>query len=247
MEEERTVVYRYYLLDYEYLFDEASLHASMGHLLAFNPGRRDVTLQMTLFFEDREPIAFQQHAPAGRSSESNYSGWPVQPNTSFALRVESEAPLVCQATIGWNNSGNDYARTARTRSPLGVRECAKSYMALTTLSREWLVADGIVISGAHIYVRESEWAIVLNPGDDPARVTMTLHYNDDRAEHHVTVAPRRVCRVFMDPIARHNAHYGMTLSADQPVAAQWLRTVKWDDDSELMAYWSVPCVPGPIG
>lgn len=236
----------YYLIDHEYLSDAATLHASMGHLLAFNPGKRDATLAITLFFEDREPITFEQVAPAGRSSESNYSRWPVQPNSRFALRVESDEPLVCQATIGWNNSGNDYARTARTLSPHGVRECAKSYMAITALSREWLVADGIVIKGPDIYVRESEWAIVLNPGDAPAQVTLALYY-DECVERHVTVAPRRVCWVLLDSIARHNTHYGLTLTADQPVAAQWLRTVKWDDDSELMAYWSVPCVAGPLG
>jgi hypothetical protein len=235
----------HYLLDHEYLSDESTLHASMGHLLVFNPGEHDAELSLTLFFEEQEPRTFSAPAPAGVSRESNYTSWPVEPNTCFALRVESSAPVVCQSTVGWNNSGNDYAPSARTHSPNGVRECAKSYMAITQLAQEWYLADGLVIDTPHAYVRESEWAIVLNPGDAPATVTLTFFY-EPRQQHTINVPPRRLRRVRMDDIARHNTHYGMRISSDCPVAAQWLRTVKWSDDSELMAYWSVPCVPGPL-
>jgi len=62
-------------------------------------------------------------------------------------------------------------------------------------------------------------------------------------EHLVEVAPRRLKRVFMDEIVERNRHYGVRFSSDHPVAAQWLRAVSWCDSPEVMAFWSVPCVP----
>lgn len=239
-------MYTYYLIDHEYVEDRERLYGEFGHLLAFNPGPHDAELTVTIFFEDREPVTFPFLAPAGKSSETNYAKWPVQPNTRFALRVESPVPLVCQSTNGWNVTLNDYSPHAATKSPLGQRETAKSYMALTRLATDWYVADGIVIDMPdQMYVRESEWAVFLNPGDAPANVTMHLHYDDVEC-HAVQVPARRVRAVYMDDIVRRNTHYGVHFVSDQPIAVQWLRTVMWNDRDELMAFWSVPCVPGPL-
>ena len=237
----------HYLLDHNYVVDPERLFGEFGHLLAFNPGPHDADLQVTVYFEDREPETFALKAPAGKSSESNYGNWPVRPNQRFALRVESSEPIICQSTIGWNNTMNDYSPKARTHSPQGVRECAKSYLAITTLSTDWYLPDGIVIDmPERMYVRESEWALLLNPGDEPARVTLGLHY-DDVVEHKVVVPARRLRVIGMDDIARRNSHYGVHFQSDRPIATQWLRAVNWNDRPELMCYWSVPCVPGPVG
>jgi hypothetical protein len=239
-------MFTYYLIDHEYLADEAKLQGCFGHLLAFNPGPHDADLTVTLFFEDREPEQFPFRALAGKSCETNYSKWPIKPSTRFALRVESPVPLVCQSTNGWNVTLNDYSPKAATRSPQGVRETAKSYMALTQLAREWFVADGIVIDMPdRMYVRESEWALLLNPGGKPAQVAMALHY-DDIVPHRLEVPARRLKVVYMDDLARRNSHYGVHWTSDQPIAVQWLRSVLWNDRDEVMAFWSVPCVPGPL-
>jgi hypothetical protein len=50
----------------------------------------------------------------------------------------------------------------------------------------------------------------------------------------------------MDEIARKNKHYGVHFESDLPIAAQWLRTVNWNDGDEIMAYWDAPCIPGPL-
>lgn len=244
---EATPVHTYYLLDHEYTLDQEQLFGSTGHLLAFNPGPRDAELDVSLYFEGRDPERFQLCAPAGKSSESNYSNWPVRPNTRFALQVESSEPLVCQCTNGWNNTRNDYRPGAATRSPYGVRECAKSYLAIARLDNHWYVADGIVINNPPgIWVRESEWAILLNPGIASAQVTMNLHY-DQIVPYVLEVPARRLKWVYMDEIAQCNRHYGVHFASDRPIAAQWLRTVMWNDRRELMAYWSVPCLPGRLG
>lgn len=239
-------MHTYYLIDHQYTVDDETLYAQFGHLLAFNPGPRDVKIQVTLYFEDREPETFQFTAPAGKSSETNYAKWPIKPDVRFALKVESAEPLVCQSTVGWNVTKNDYSPDAATKSPLGIRECAKSYMAITQPAKQWYIADGIVIDMPEkMYVRESEWAALLNPGDAPAQVTMALHY-DDVEEHTVEVPARRLKIVYMDDIARRNEHYGVHFSSDRPIAVQWLRAVMWNDRDEVMAFWSVPGVPGPL-
>jgi hypothetical protein len=237
----------HYLVDYDYLMDDATGFASMGHLLAFCPGPREASLDVTIFFEDREPEGLTLSVPAGRKVESNYESWPVRPDSRFALRVVSSEPVVCQATVGWNVTRNDYSLNAPTTSPLGVRECAKSYMSLTQLSTDWYSADGLVIDvPTSAYIRESEWAIALNPGETPAEVAIHQHYQDGVASHRLTLPPRRLRWVLMDDVARHNAHYGVHFESDRPIAAQWQRLVRWNDERELMAYWSAPCVPGPL-
>jgi hypothetical protein len=236
----------HYLIDHNYIVDEQNLFGEFGHLLAFNPSPRDAQLKITLYYEDHEPDSFSFLAPAGQSSETNYARWPIKPGTRFALKVESDQPIACQSTVGWNNTQNDYSPRAKTGSPQGIRECAKSYMAITQLSRDWYLPDGIVIDMPdQIYVRESEWAVLLNPGDQAAQVSLALHY-DKVVEHKVEVPARRLKCVYMDDIARRNAHYGVHFHGDQPIAVQWLRAVMWYDRSELMCYWSVPCVPGPL-
>jgi len=240
-------LYTYYLIDHNYTDDENAWQGEFGHLLAFNPWKEDAELKLTLFYEEREPESFMFLAPAGKSSETNYGKWPIKPGCRFGLQVESKIPIACQSTVGWNVTKNDYAKDARTKSPLGIRECAKSYMAIEHLSQDWYLPDGIVIDmPENIYVRESEWAVLLNPGDQAAEVTFNLHY-DTLSHYNVSVKPSRLKVVYMDDIVLRNKHYGVYFHSDQPVAVQWLRNVYWYERNELMAYWSVPCIPGPLG
>jgi hypothetical protein len=229
-----------YLIDFEYFNDEATGFAMMGHLLAFNTGPNDTTAHVTIYFEDGEPAAFDLPVPAGQSIETNYGSWPVGLDSRFALQVDSDEPLVCQATVGWNNSWNLYAPDTVPLAPEGLRECAKSYMAHERLSRDSCIADGVVLDApSRMWVRESEWAVLLNPGDEPARVAMHLHLAEPRI-HEVEVAPRRVARVYMDDLVPRNTHYGIRFVSEQPIAAQWLRSVNWYHRPDLMAFWSAP-------
>jgi len=230
---------KHYLIDYEYLVDEKSLHATMGHLLVFNPSQDDADVRLTFYFEEEPPKSIQVSVPAGVSKETNYANWPVQPGMRFALEVDSTIPVACQSTVGWNNSGNDYSPTAATRSPHGVRETAKSYMSITKLAKDWYLPDGIVIDGVDMcYIRESEWAVMLNPGEQTANVTMNMCMAT-RQRHVVQVPAKRLGVVYMDDVVKRNAHYGVHFHSNSPIAVQWLRAVNWYDKPELMAFWSV--------
>jgi hypothetical protein len=236
----------HYLLDHEYQVDSPNLFATMGHLLVFNPSDRPVKLRLTLYSEAEAPQTFDWQAPAKTSSESNYESWPVQPkpNHPFALKVESSAPVVCQSTIGWTNTNNDYASTAKTKSPKGIRETAKSYIALNQLDQDWYVPDGIVINKPdQLWLKESEWALLLNPGHASAEVTLVLYYGKEIVRHQVTVPAQRLKRVFMDDLVQPNQHYGTRIISTRPIAAQWLRQVNWYDSPELMANWAISAVP----
>ena len=238
----------HYLLDHKYWVDKKHCWGRGGHLLAFNPGPHDAKLNITLYFTDRDPITFSRMAPAGRSSESNQSNWPIQPDVTIALVVECSEPIICQTTTGWNNTMGEYdPPKSHTKDPHGVlRESARSYMALTRLSQDWYYADGIVIDNPKgIWVRESEYALLLNPNDQPANVVLALHY-DEVVEHKIVVPPQRLKEIYMDDIAIRNKHYGVRFISDQPIATQWIRVVQWYDRPDPMTFWSVPCVPGPL-
>jgi hypothetical protein len=231
-----------YLIDFEYLFDDDTGFATMGHLLAFNPGSHDTNAHVTIYFDDDEPTSFDLPVPARQSIETNYGSWPVQPNRRFALKVDSIEPLVCQATVGWNNSWNRYDPATVPLAREGLRECAKSYMAHERLSRESFIADGIVIDRPETaWIREPEWAILLNPDAELATVTLHFHFAAPLT-HKVTVPPQRLVCVSMDDLVPRNKHYGVRFASDRPIAAQWLREVHWYDRPDLMTFWSVPAV-----
>lgn len=236
----------HYLIDLEHRNDSTALRATMSHLVVFNPGPRPARLDAAAYYEDREPDRFTLEAAPNTSTETNSGKWPIRAGARFALALQSSEPVVAQATIGWTNTNGNYRLGARTLSPRGPRETAKSYQSITGLARRWYYADGIVIqpSGPPTdWIRESEWAVLLNPGDDTAHVTLRLHYKDRTVPHTVTVAPRRVLRVFMDELAVWRRHYGVSVESDREVAAQWIRLVNWTDSDEPMAEWSLPFLP----
>ena len=91
-----------------------------------------------------------------------------------------------------------------------------------------------------VWNQESEYAFILNPGDEPAQVDLNMFYSPFTRSSSVTVAPRRLLEIKMDDIAIHNHHYGISFDSNVPVAVQWRRTVGWYDSSEMMSLWSLP-------
>ncbi len=235
----------HYLVDFAYEQDPATRFATEGHLVVFNPGAHDADLDVTIYFDAREPEHVRLAARAGASTESGFDEWPVRPGDRFALAVRSSEPVVAQATLGWNNVGNDGAPTARARDGGRPREAATSYVAIPALAERWYLPDGIVLDDARaMWIRESEWAVVLNPGDAPAHVDMALFFKVFTRSHTVEVPARRVRAFRMDDVVTlRNKHYGVRMASDVPIAAQWRRTVAWYDSPELMSFWSEPCVP----
>lgn len=235
-------LHTHYLVDFAYEKDPTTRFATEGHLVVFNPGARDADLDVTVYFDDREPEHLHLAARAGASTESSFSDWPVHPGDRFALAITSSEPTLAQATMGWNNVGNDGTPTARAADGSRPRETATSYVAIPALAQRWYLPDGIVLDDAQkMWIRESEWAVLLNPGDTTAHVDLALFFKVFTRSHTVQVPARRVHALRMeDLVTLRNKHYGIRVASDLPIAAQWRRTVEWYDSPELMSFWSVP-------
>lgn len=125
-----------------------------------------------------------------------------------------------------------------------MRETAKSYLSVGEPARRWFVADGIILDApSALWIKESEDALILNPGTAPARVELALHFQGSVIRHAVEVPARRLRRVAMDPLARANTNYGTAFTSDEPVVVHWRRAVYWYDSDEVMAFWSLPALP----
>jgi len=238
----------HFLLDFQFIADPKNLFATMGYLVVFNPGDRPAEARETFYFEDRPPEARRITVPPRRNIVENFRRWPVRPNTRFAVRIESDADLVCQATSGWENTNNDERPGARTRDGAPPREAASSYVALRGTAREWLVADGIVIDApAGTWVRESETALLLNPGASDAAVRLEIFNGGPTLVREVAVPALRLSAVEMDGIVPKNRNYAVRIRSDRPIAAQWRRDLFRAGSDEPMSFWSVPAVRPETG
>lgn len=237
-------MYRYYLLYNRYLADEKTKIGQLGHLLAYNIGVADAQLDLTVFYEDCEPDHLKLPARAGKSNESNWESWKmVKPGKNFSYMVESPEPLACQVTIGQNNTANSYLFSPGLRQD--YREAVLAYAAIDRLANNWYHADGIVINQPDkIWVRESEWLIVLNPYEAQVGIEIQMHHREGTKVHKTILEPKRSRYIYMDEIVTQNSNYAAHVVSDRPIAAQWLRTVNWFDRAEMMSYWSLPLIPG---
>lgn len=233
----------HFLIDFQYVADRKNLFATMGYLVVFNPGDRPAEARETFYFEDRSPETRRIAIPPRRNVVESFGRWPVRPNTRFAIRVESEADLVCQATSGWENTNNDERPAAKTRDGGPPRESASSYVGLRGAAREWLVADGIVIDApGSTWVRESETVLLLNPGPADAAVRLEILSAGPALFRDVVVPALRLSAVTMDSIVPKNRNYSARITSDRPIAAQWRRDLYRAGSDEPMSFWSVPAV-----
>jgi len=242
-----------YLIVQDYHVDPQTKYGSMGHLLAFNPTKRDAKLDVTFYYEDEGPTKTSLLASALKTSEWNWNSWEeLRKYKRFAMGIASEEPVFVQATIGWNNTMNDYS--PRTKN--GERECAKSYLGITSLSKVCYYVDSVVIDTPRMWVRESEWNILLNPTKRPAEVAMTLYFRDGTVQElKYTVPAERLKWVYMDEVVdKRNQFYGTKVQSSEPIAAHHLRVVYWMDKDEtaywtntpIMTFWTVPFLSAPL-
>lgn len=240
-------MYSYYLLYNNYFEDERTHTGHFGHYLLFNPWDEDVEANVTIYYQDKEPESFSLPAYAGVTNESNFRSWGViKPGRRFASRIQSKIPLICQHTGGWNNLMNNHAPLKEVRPD--PRETVISYTAITRLSNDWYHPDCIVIDMPDkVWLRESEWIILLNPGVEKARANIEMIFSKDQKNvYEAEIAPMTFKFIQMDDITKKNVHYGVHVRSDKLIAAQWYRTINWYTKDELMAHWSVPMVPAPL-
>jgi hypothetical protein len=80
-------------------------HALMSHEAAclLNPTNEDATVEITVFFEDRDPVGpYRLQLPARRTKHLRFNDLtdpaPVPRDTSYASLIESSVPIIVQHT-----------------------------------------------------------------------------------------------------------------------------------------------------
>lgn len=247
----------HYLLDLEHVDDAERGIATESHVLVFNPGSEPARLVATVYFEARAPERLTIVADPARNTDLRTERFPARAGERFAVRLESDRPVACQATVGWTNTRGDYRPAAVSREPEGQREVARSYLSTRALATDWLVVDGVVLDAPdELWIRESEWALLLNPNPDEAAVTLELYYPrssswkrrirdglEGRQTIDVVVPGERLVVLALDARVRPNTQYSVHARSDRPVALHWLREVRWNDRDVPMTSWSVAGVP----
>jgi hypothetical protein len=73
-----------------------------GHesLIILNPGETDAEVRITVYFEDRDPVALAPQRVGARRVRCLRTSEPIDgysiPPGQYALRLDSSAPIVCQ-------------------------------------------------------------------------------------------------------------------------------------------------------
>jgi hypothetical protein len=76
---------------------------SHGAVCILNTGEEDATIEITVYFTDREPVGpYEQTIPAERTKHIRFNNLedpePIPSGEDFASVIESDVPIVCQHT-----------------------------------------------------------------------------------------------------------------------------------------------------
>lgn len=76
---------------------------SHGTVCVLNAGEEDATVEITVYFTDRDPVGpYEETVPAERTAHIRFNDLedpqPVPRGTDFATVIESDVPVVCQHT-----------------------------------------------------------------------------------------------------------------------------------------------------
>ncbi|WP_254863604.1 sensory rhodopsin transducer [Halovivax gelatinilyticus] len=72
-------------------------------LCVLNAGDEEATLEITVYFSDRDPVGpYEKTVPARRTSHFRFNDFdepePIPTGADFATVIESDVPVVCQHT-----------------------------------------------------------------------------------------------------------------------------------------------------
>jgi hypothetical protein len=100
-------------------------------------------------------------------------------------------------------------------------------------ARRWAIAEGYIPSestGEGPALESHETACMLNPGDEPAEVTLTVYFSDREpaGPYRVTVKPRRTLHLrfndLQDPEpVRRDTDYAAVIESSVPIVVQHTR------------------------
>ena len=221
------------------LSDEKNPNRQATWVCIFNPGKKLSKMKFTFYYEDCEPTVMFYEMPAemGRSI-ALYECKEVYHNKRFGAKIECSEPLVIQITTGYygvEDKADWYTRAMH------------SVICSDTLSKINYYSDAFVIDKEEMRLKEPEWAFLLNPGEETAKVVLYAYYNDGQKEtYNFTIPPQRLLPVFMDKLIVINKLFGAKYISNVPIAIQETRLIEEEDRKTIRACFSVMAKPGPL-
>jgi hypothetical protein len=221
-------------------------------LAVLNPGDGPAAVTLTAYFAEAPPATYRIEAKAGRSTllELHRLEPALPRNEPFGLRVDSDRPVVAQAT--------QYEFRAFERLP----EAAGSqllYPGPLSDEREWYFADGYTSDGTGQRMWfEHERLYVLNPGPDEARIDLTLYSEREASLLQYPVAPERLHVLAFDDQPgfrwrrdadglRSSVFFSLRLRSTVPVVVQKTRRDYVRFDPTVQGMWTAIGCPAVVG
>lgn len=191
----------------------------------FNPTPQDTTVDMTLYFSDKEPVKLPPLEVGAEKNPFSAFPWQYPEQTTncgaWGLKIVSPLPLMVEHIFCAGIEGKD-------KSNIKYNGGVCDTLALSRLSRLWYFTDGLRLIHADIEktskeslfpYHEFEWYHILNPNKSPAHVKMQCLRGDGKKDEHLfTIAPERV--LFFDNFDMYTTYvdYAIRFVSDQPIA-----------------------------
>ena len=223
----------------------------------YNPTHSTCRARVTAYFEQREPVPIDEPIVIG-SQKSDVLVMPdwkpdlFQDVGFWALKLETDTVLDCVVI----QIPCQYSQMAQEPTFKG----GVSHLLGTGLHTQWHYADGLWlnwtayfkgdISRAPFPFNELEYYYFLNPGEQDARVDMTIQYrNIEHCTFHLNVPAGRVyawCNYEKIP---YNQPYGVKVVSSQPISttsARYIYALGGFEEWGINLHCGMPAATGPI-
>ncbi len=163
----------------DWYFAEGCTHPGFEEWLCLaNPGSQEATVEVRYLFSDGDSMTRTYTLPAWRRHTVNVNH-EVGPGRDVALAVHSDRPIVAERPM--------YFRYG------GMWDGGHITVGATAPSPDWHFAEGCTHPGFE------EWLLLLNPGDEEARVRLTYAFSDGGTQvEELVVPPRRRATLFVN-------------------------------------------------
>lgn len=227
----------HYFADGYAVSDPLNKHRQANWVCMFNPHPQTAKLTFTFYYEDSAPTQMEYDVPAETARSINlYECKEVRHNQRFGTKIESSVPLVIQVSTGYFGPGDKKDWYTRAMH---------SVICNTAISTINYYADGFVIDKEEMRLKEPEWAFLLNPNPERARVLFYAYYSHgEKKIYALEIPPQRLFPLHMDPLVIKNKLFGAKFVSSVPLCIQQTRLVEEKGKQIIRAAHSVMARPG---
>jgi hypothetical protein len=218
MEKEK---FRIKIADHYNIIEEENYRC--GWFAIFNPNNVEAKFSITFYYEDQEPTKTEDiRIP---SKVQKVLDWEILEeivrNKHWGAKIESNMPLICQASAG---------TCARYEKDDRLFRSHYTTMAATDTSTLWAYPDGVYICPPTSWSKrmlEPEFVGILNPNEREAEITITTYHADSsRRKYKLKVPANRYKWIDMyNVVGKNPSHFGARFISTEPIVVQQDRPV----------------------